>query len=58
MQAQDAALMGFFEVAEALTNFRDKVVNPMLGLGYDINRIEQAAAKHWNINCQLDLDVL
>ena len=40
LEAQD---LGYDEIAQALINFRDKVVNVLLGEGWTLERIEQAA---------------
>lgn len=42
-RAIEAEELGYDEIAEALINFRDKVVNRLLGEGWTLDRIEQAA---------------
>lgn len=50
IKADEADVQGYPEIAEALRNFRDKVVNPLLGEGWTLDRIEQAAMRHWSHN--------
>ena len=46
-EAIEAEEMGIPDLARALRNFRDKVVNPLLGEGWTVERIEQAALNHF-----------
>lgn len=46
-RADDADRQGLPEVASALRAFRDRVVNPLLGEGWTLARIEEAALRHW-----------
>lgn len=42
-RALEAEELGYDEIAQALRNFRDKVVNPLLAEGWSLERIENAA---------------
>lgn len=42
VRADEAETQGHEAVATALRNFRDEVVNPLLGMGLDLARVEQA----------------
>lgn len=46
-RANEAEALGFDDVAEALVNFRDKVVNVLLGEGWDLARIEAAVLRNF-----------
>lgn len=38
---------GYQEQADAIRRFRDMVVNPLLGEGWSLSRIEEAAMRHF-----------
>lgn len=42
-RANEAYDLGYDEIGDALSHFRDKIVNPLLGEGWTLERIEQAA---------------
>ena len=47
-RALEAKEVGYDEVGEALLNFRDKVVNVLLGEGWTVERIEEVAYIVWS----------
>lgn len=46
-RANEAYDLGLDEIGDALSRFRDLVVNQLLGEGWTLDRIEQAAYRHW-----------
>jgi hypothetical protein len=49
-RALEAEILGFPEVAQAFRNFRDNVVNQLIGEGWSVERIEAAMLHHWEKN--------
>ena len=47
MAARDADDLGHTELADVFRRIRDRIINPLLGEGWTVDRIEDAMFKHF-----------